>query len=83
MVQVNISDTESQLVALVERGEAFVIAKAGRPLAKVIPYALPQALPRQDVSKRVGFLAGKIQVPDDFDTMLADEIVEMFEGSTE
>jgi hypothetical protein len=34
----------------------------------------------KDAFRRIGFLSGQIQVPDDFDTMFADEIVDMFEG---
>ena len=80
MLQINIHEAKTHLSAYVEKvaqGESFIIAKAGRPMAKVIPYVSPQSKP-----KRVGFLAGEISVPDDFDNMGADEIAEMFEGES-
>ena len=64
----------SRLVAGAARGEDFVIAKAGRPMVKVSAIANePKA------HRRFGFLPG-INVPEDFDTMMADEIEAMFYG---
>jgi prevent-host-death family protein len=60
----------SRLVELAARGEPFVIAKAGRPLVKVV--AIEAVEPSRP--KRIGFLAGEIQVPDDFDSMGAEEL---------
>jgi prevent-host-death family protein len=74
MKHVNIHEAKTHLSKLVEEaaaGEPFVIAKAGKPLVKVIP--LDAAPP-----KRIGFLAGQISVPDDFDTMGQAEIEDMF-----
>ncbi|GAB6194514.1 type II toxin-antitoxin system Phd/YefM family antitoxin [Desulfocastanea catecholica] len=65
----------SRLVAQAAKGEPFVIAKAGKPLVKVIPLNAPD--PSQ--IKRFGFMAGQISVPDDFDHMAEAEIVKMFE----
>jgi prevent-host-death family protein len=64
----------SRLVALAAKGEGFIIARAGKPLVKVVPLD-PQetALPR-----RLGFLAGEIAVPDDFDRMGQDEVERQF-----
>jgi prevent-host-death family protein len=79
MRTVNIHEAKTHLSRLVERasrGEPFVIAKAGKPLVKVVPLDAPVA----GEAKRFDFLAGQIQVPDDFDTMFADEIEEMFYG---
>jgi hypothetical protein len=45
-------------------------------LVKVVPL---DALPAREM-KRLGFMAGEIEVPDDFDTMFADEIEKMFYG---
>ncbi|MGQ0813089.1 MAG: type II toxin-antitoxin system Phd/YefM family antitoxin, partial [Gemmatimonadota bacterium] len=53
-------------------GEPFVIAKAGKPLVRVAALDAPVA------AKRLGFLAGQIEVPEDFDTMAADEIASLF-----
>ncbi len=64
----------SRLVAKAAAGEPFVIAKAGCPLVKVVPYEDEPARPPQ----RIGFMKGQIQVPDDFDRMGEEEIAEMF-----
>ncbi len=75
MVTVNIHEAKTQLSKLIARavkGEAFVIAKAGQPVVKVAALDAP-AEPR-----RLGFLAGEIAVPDDFDRMGADEIESLF-----
>jgi len=51
-----------------------VIAKAGKPMVKVVPIDAP---PEKKI-RRTGFLEGHIAVPDDFDTMAAKEIEELF-----
>jgi prevent-host-death family protein len=75
----NIHDAKTHLSRLVEKaakGETFVIAKAGKPMVKVIALDSPE--PKQ--KKRFGFMAGKIKIPDDFNTMGAREIQKLFEG---
>ena len=75
----NIHEAKTQLSKLVEmaaRGDSFVIAKAGKPMVKVTALETPDASQR----KRFGFLSGQIKVPDDFDTMGADEIEPLFAG---
>ncbi len=77
----NIHEAKSQLSRLVDmaaKGESFVIAKAGKPLVKVIALNAPE--PSQ--MKRRGFMAGQIVVPADFDRMGSDEIEQMFGGSS-
>lgn len=72
---INIHEAKTHLSKLIDRavkGEPFVIAKAGKPLVRVT------ALDAPAVPERLGFLAGEIEVPDDFDTMAADEIAAMF-----
>jgi prevent-host-death family protein len=79
METVNIHEAKTQLSRLVKKaagGEPFVIAKAGKPLVKVVALETPEAKP----VKRVGFLAGQIKVPEDFDRMFEDEIAQMFYG---
>ena len=74
----NIHDAKTQLSRLVEqaaKGEPFVIAKAGKPMVKVIALNAPE--PSQ--IKRFGFMAGQILVPDDFDRMGEEEILKIFE----
>jgi prevent-host-death family protein len=66
----------SRLVELAAQGEPFVIAKSGKPMVKVVPLDLE--LPR--APQRLGFLAGQLAVPDDFDAMGLDEIEELFRG---
>ncbi|CDZ36380.1 Prevent-host-death family protein [Neorhizobium galegae bv. officinalis] len=82
MKTVNIHEAKTHLSRLVEeaaKGEAFVIAKAGKPMVKVVPLEkAPVEEPKK--KRRIGFLKGQISVPDDFDTMFAKEIEEMFYG---
>ncbi|MDL0430136.1 type II toxin-antitoxin system prevent-host-death family antitoxin [Marinobacter sp. TBZ242] len=66
----------SQLVARAAKGEAFIIAKAGKPVARVTAIDSPE----ESQQKRIGFMAGEFTVPDDFDRMGQDEIIEMFGG---
>jgi antitoxin (DNA-binding transcriptional repressor) of toxin-antitoxin stability system len=73
---------EAHLSELVDRaalGEAFVIAKDGKPLVKVVPFAEPPAHEPQII----GFMKGEIEVPDDFDSMGQEEIEELFYGIEE
>ena len=66
----------SRLVRAAADGEPFIIARAGKPLVKVISLDAPGS----EAGARTGFLAGGIAVPDDFDRMEADRIAEMFGG---
>jgi prevent-host-death family protein len=78
MQSVNIHEAKTHLSRLVEqaaRGESFVIAKAGKPMVKVVPLTEADL---QTPKQRIGFMKGEFEVPDDFDTMGADEILEMF-----
>ncbi|MCL2441090.1 MAG: type II toxin-antitoxin system prevent-host-death family antitoxin [Treponema sp.] len=78
MHQYNIHSAKTQLSALVDKaaiGETFVIAKAGKPLVKVIPY-----MPQKSDQQRIGFLKDQIKVPADFNNMGQEEIINMFEG---
>ena len=53
----------SKLVDRAASGEPFIIAKAGRPMVKVVPVEAADAPTRE----RLGFMAGEVDVPDDFD----------------
>ena len=66
----------SRLVRDAAAGEPFVIARAGKPVVKVVAVDAPDA----GRSSRVGFLVGRISVPDDFDRMGAAEIEALFEA---
>lgn len=77
MQTINIHEAKTHLSRLVEqaaRGESFIIAKAGKPLVKVVPVNAPEA----GQMKRIGFLEGEISVPDDFDQMGQAEIERLF-----
>jgi len=77
MEQINIHAAKTHLSALVEKaaaGEPFVIAKSGRPLVRVIPYDTGK------IPARTGFLKESIEVPDDFNRMGNQEILNMFGG---
>lgn len=77
MQTVNIHEAKTQLSRLVDeavKGDAFIIAKAGKPLVMVSRLDAPLA----SQVKRIGFMAGELTVPDDFDQMGADEIAKMF-----
>lgn len=81
MLTVNIHDAKTQLSKLVElaaQGEAFIIAKAGKPMVKVIPLGKTTT----GAASRLGFMAGEFDVPDDFDQMGSDSIVKLFEGKS-
>jgi prevent-host-death family protein len=76
---INIHQAKTHLSRLVERaaqGEPFVIAKAGKPLVKVMALNAPEAGQR----RRLGFMAGQISVPDDFDRMGNAAIERLFGG---
>lgn len=79
MQTVNIHEAKTHLSRLVEqaaKGEPFVIAKAGKPLVKVMALHAPEAGQQQ----RLGFMAGQIAVPEDFDRMGSAEIERLFGG---
>jgi prevent-host-death family protein len=79
MKTVNLSEAKKQLSQLVEgasKGHSFVIAKAGKPLVKVIALNAPMGAQ----IRRLGFMAGQISVPDDFDRMDTEEIERVVAG---
>ena len=79
MLTVNIHDAKTQLSRLVDQaaqGEAFIIAKAGKPMVKVVPLTKVEA----GTASRLGFMAGEFTVPDDFDQMGGGEIENLFAG---
>ncbi|CAN7609053.1 type II toxin-antitoxin system Phd/YefM family antitoxin [Bosea sp. LjRoot237] len=79
METVNIHQAKTNLSRLVERvskGESVIIAKAGKPMVKLVPLDETERRP----GRRIGFMAGEFTTPDDFDRMGEDEIAEMFYG---
>ncbi len=85
MQTVNMHEAKTHLSRLVEKaskGEPFIIARAGKPLVKVVGLDVLQTKPKS----RFGFLKGMIKVPetrDDFKAIGAEEIEEMFYGDHE
>lgn len=63
----------SQLVDRVEKGEEIVIAKAGKPLVKLVPLRAAHS------KRKPGGWEGQVFVSDDFDDALPPEIAEAFE----
>lgn len=57
-------------------GEPFVIARAGKPLVRIVSIEVREGAE----ARRTGFMAGEISVPGDFDRMRSAEIEAMFEG---
>jgi prevent-host-death family protein len=79
MLTVNIHEAKTHLSRLVEqaaKGESFIIAKAGKPLVKVMALNAPEA----GQTKRLDFMAGQIDVPDDFENMGSAKIASLFAG---
>lgn len=77
MESINIHEAKthlSKIIAKVAEGEGVIIAKAGKPVAKITAYDAPA----ESEVKRIGFLVGEFKVPDDFDRMGQDEIADLF-----
>ncbi len=77
MTTINIYEAKTQLSKLVERaaaGKDVIIARGGKPIARLTQL---QAPPRKI---RFGLLKGKIKVAKDFDAPLPAEVLAQFEG---
>lgn len=77
MQTVNIHEAKTNLSRLIEavvEGDEVVIAKAGKPMVRIVPFA------KQKTPRRLGGLKGKIRIADDFDAPLPDELLAAFEG---
>ncbi len=79
METVNVHEAKTHLSRLLDRaakGETITIAKAGKPVAKLVPIEETPI----DTSRRFGFMRGQMKIPDDFDTMGQAEIEAMVYG---
>ena len=79
METVNLHAAKTRLSSLGDKamkGESFIIAKAGKPVARVTAIKSPEP----GSERRLGFMKGQIRVPDDFDRMAEQEIADMFGG---
>lgn len=78
MQTVTMQEARAQLPELLEaaaNGEPFQVEREGlRPVSVTAAVVSPEARP----VRRVGFMEGQFNVPDDFDTMFSKEILEMF-----
>lgn len=77
MRTVNMHEAKTNFSRLVEaavQGEAVTIAKAGRPMVKLVRVEADEA------PRRTGFLLNQGRVPEDFDSMHSEEIQELFKG---
>jgi prevent-host-death family protein len=78
VVEVNIHEAKTHLSRLLNRvlaGEEVVIAKAGRPIARLVPFG-PRGEPRGP-----GRYCGQIRIGDDFDDPLPEDLQALFEGA--
>lgn len=81
----NIHEAKTRLSRLVDEvaaGEPFVIAKAGKPMAQVVPIGAPKKKPKM----RIGFMKGMYSLPDNFeeiDKQMDKDIEELFLGKDE
>jgi prevent-host-death family protein len=79
MQVINIHEAKTQFSKLVEAvslGEEIIIAKAGKPAAKLVPIDYKKSVVRQPGSMR-----GQIHIADDFDAPLPDDVLAGFEGN--
>lgn len=77
MIQVNIHEAKthlSRLLARVVAGEEVVIAKSGKPVARLTP--ISDAKPRRVLGRDLGLF----EVPEDFNTSLPEDVLESFES---
>ncbi len=65
----------SRLVDAAAAGEEIVIARAGKPVARLVPLAEAKKPDRV-----LGAMAGQFTIPDDFDAPLPDDVLALFEG---
>ncbi|HDM78566.1 MAG TPA: type II toxin-antitoxin system Phd/YefM family antitoxin [Deltaproteobacteria bacterium] len=74
-IKANIHDAKtnlSKLIKLAIEGEEVIIAKAGKPVAKLVPFV------EKSKERKLGFLKGKIELRDDIDEPLPEKIIEEF-----
>lgn len=77
MRKVNIHEAKTHLSRLVEQagaGEEIILAKAGKPVARLVP------LDGLRTRRKLGLLAGRFTVPEDFDAPLPEDVLADFEG---
>ena len=80
MTTINVHEAKTHLSRILDRvagGEEIVIAKAGKPVARLVPIAVERK------ARTPGTYRGRIRIDDDFDAPLPDDLLESFEGRSE
>lgn len=75
MPTVNVHEAKTQLSRLLEAAEAgedIVIARAGRPVVRLVPV--------RQARRKLGLMQGRFKVPEDFDAPLDERMLDLFEG---
>ena len=75
-MQINIHEAKTHLSRVLEEvaaGQEVVIARAGKPIARIVGIDAPRV-------RKLGVLKGKLRVPADFDAPLPDDVIGVFEG---
>lgn len=76
MAEVNVHEAKTHLSRLLLRvagGEEIVIARAGKPIARLVPI-------EHKAQRTIGQDDGLFQVPDDFDAPLPDDVLALFQS---
>lgn len=78
MQKMNLYDAKTNFSKVIntvaETGETYIIARNGKPVAKIVPLTATEKTPR------IGFMKGKVSAPDNFNDLNSKEIAEMFYG---
>lgn len=82
---ININDAKIQLSELIDaavHGEEIIIAKAGKPAARLLPFDATEFVPapEQEIVRVPGSMKGRIWIADDFDAPLPEDIQAAFDG---
>ncbi|MBS4022357.1 MAG: type II toxin-antitoxin system Phd/YefM family antitoxin [Dethiobacter sp.] len=75
-IKVNVHDAKtnlSKLLMMVKDGQEVIIAKSGKPVARLVPYA------KQEIKRLPGSAKGLVSLADDFDAPLPEDVLESFE----
>lgn len=78
MLTINIHEAKTHLSRFIEKaaaGEEIIIAKAGKPVAKLVP------LHSQPSARSPGIFKGKLNVPEDFDAALPEDVMMQFQNT--
>lgn len=79
MLTINIHEAKTHLSRFLEKaaaGEEIIIAKAGKPVAKLV------SLQSTPSPRKLGMFKGQLNVPEDFDATLSDGVIALFENSS-